>query len=40
LRQLLNEDEPADVEIHQPSLEDIYRYYMSRAAAAPIGEAV
>jgi Cu-processing system ATP-binding protein len=35
LRQLLNEDEPADVEIHQPSLEDIYRYYMSRAAAMP-----
>ncbi|MFJ7109629.1 ABC transporter ATP-binding protein [Pseudomonas sp. NPDC098740] len=40
LRQLLNEDEPADVEIHQPSLEDIYRYYMSRAGAASIGEAV
>ena len=35
LRQLLSEDEPVDVEIHQPSLEDIYRYYMSRAAATP-----
>jgi Cu-processing system ATP-binding protein len=40
LRQLLNEDEPADVEIDPPSLEDIYRFYMGRAAATPIGEAV
>lgn len=35
LRQLLAEDSPADVEIHPPSLEDIYRYYMGRAAVAP-----
>ncbi len=38
LRQLLNDDEPADVEIDPPSLEDIYRYYMSRAGAAAMGE--
>lgn len=31
LRQLLGEDSPEDVEIHQPSLEDLYRYYMERA---------
>ena len=31
LRQLLGESEPEDIEIHQPSLEDIYRYYMERA---------
>jgi Cu-processing system ATP-binding protein len=38
LRQLLNEDEPADVEITPPSLEDLYRYYMGRAAATRSGE--
>ena len=38
LRQLLNEDEPADVEITPPSLEDLYRYYMGRAAATHSGE--
>lgn len=31
LRELLGESEPEDIEIHQPSLEDLYRYYMSRA---------
>ncbi len=31
LRQLLGESEPEDIEIHQPSLEDLYRYYMDRA---------
>lgn len=31
LRQLLGEGEPEDIEIHQPSLEDLYRYYMKRA---------
>lgn len=31
LRQLLGESEPEDIEIHQPSLEDLYRYYMEHA---------
>lgn len=31
LRELLGEGTPEDVEIHQPSLEDLYRYYMERA---------
>ncbi len=31
LRELLGEDQPDDIEIHQPSLEDLYRYYMERA---------
>ena len=31
LRQLLGESEPEEIEIHQPSLEDLYRYYMERA---------
>ncbi len=31
LRQLLGEGEPEDIEIHQPSLEDLYRFYMERA---------
>lgn len=31
LRQLLGEGEPEDIEIHQPSLEDLYSYYMERA---------
>lgn len=31
LRQLLGESEPEDIETHQPSLEDLYRYYMERA---------
>ncbi|MCQ4322997.1 ABC transporter ATP-binding protein [Stutzerimonas stutzeri] len=31
LRELLGEGEPDDIEIHQPSLEDLYRYYLQRA---------
>ena len=31
LRQLLNQDQPSDIEILQPSLEDLYRYYTERA---------
>lgn len=31
LRELLGEGEPDDIEIHHPSLEDLYRYYMQRA---------
>ncbi len=31
LRELLGEGEPEDVEIQQPSLEDLYRFYMERA---------
>ncbi|HLD64844.1 MAG TPA: ABC transporter ATP-binding protein [Pseudomonas sp.] len=38
LRQLLDDGEPQDIEIHQPSLEDLYRYYMERAGAAPSEE--
>ncbi|MCP2072956.1 UNVERIFIED_ORG: Cu-processing system ATP-binding protein [Pseudomonas lini] len=33
LRQLLAQDNPTDVEIKPPSLEDLYRHYMVRAAA-------
>jgi len=38
LRQLLAESEPDDVEIHQPSLEDLYRYYMERAGDVQAAE--
>ena len=39
LRQLLGEGQVADVEIQQPSLEDLYCYYMQRAeSTAPAGE--
>jgi len=38
LRQLLGEGEAQDIDIHQPSLEDLYRYYMDRAEAASAGE--
>ncbi|MGQ7957978.1 ABC transporter ATP-binding protein [Pseudomonas sp. SP16.1] len=31
LRHLLGEAEAQDIDIHQPSLEDLYRYYMERA---------
>lgn len=31
LRQLLGEGGAQDIDIHQPSLEDLYRYYMERA---------
>ncbi|WP_296270370.1 ABC transporter ATP-binding protein [Pseudomonas sp. UBA6323] len=34
LRQLLDEGAAQDIEIHQPSLEDLYRHYMERAGAA------
>lgn len=38
LRQLLGEGEAQDIDIHQPSLEDLYRYYMERAAIVPSAE--
>ncbi len=31
LRELLGEDSPQDIEIHAPTLEDLYRHYMQRA---------
>ena len=38
LRQLLNQDQPSDIEILQPSLEDLYRYYTERASKAKAAE--
>ena len=38
LRQLLGEGEAQDIDIHQPSLEDLYRYYMERAGNARVAE--
>ncbi|EWC39542.1 ABC transporter ATP-binding protein [Stutzerimonas stutzeri] len=38
LRQLLGESEPEDIEIHQPSLEDLYRHYMERAGDVRVQE--
>lgn len=38
LRQLLNQDQPSDIEILQPSLEDLYRYYTERAGATKAAE--
>lgn len=38
LRQLLNQDQPDDIEILQPSLEDLYRYYTERASKAGTAE--
>ncbi|SFP99127.1 ABC transporter ATP-binding protein [Pseudomonas borbori] len=38
LRELLGESEPDDVEIYQPSLEDLYRYYMDRAGDGQAAE--
>ena len=38
LRELLGESEPDDVEIHQPSLEDLYRFYMERAGDVRVAE--
>lgn len=38
LRQLLGEGEAQDIDIHQPSLEDLYRYYMERASTVPSAE--
>ena len=37
LRELLGEGQPRDLEILQPSLEDLYRYYMTRADAREEG---
>ena len=37
LRQLLAQDDPTDVEIKPPSLEDLYRHYMVRAATEEAG---
>ena len=34
LRELLRECEPGDIEVHQPSLEDLYCHYMARADQA------
>lgn len=38
LRELLGESEPDDVEIYQPSLEDLYRYYMDRVGDVQAAE--
>jgi Cu-processing system ATP-binding protein len=38
LRELLGEGDPADLEIHQPSLEDLYRYHMERAGDVRVQE--
>ncbi|TLX56824.1 ABC transporter ATP-binding protein [Stutzerimonas nosocomialis] len=38
LRQLLGEETPDDIEIHQPSLEDLYRHYMERVGDLCDGE--
>lgn len=38
LRQLLGEGRAQDIDIHQPSLEDLYRYYMERAGTAQAEE--
>src|SRR5690606_22637681 len=38
LRQLLEQDQPSDIEIIQPSLEDLYRYYTDRAKQAQAAE--
>lgn len=40
LRQLLDDGEAQDVDIHQPSLEDLYRYYMNKARSTQLGEGV
>ncbi len=34
LRELLGEEAPQDIEIHAPTLEDLYRHYMQRAEGA------
>ena len=38
LRELLDEAQPDDVEVHQPSLEDLYRYFMEKAGDGRQGE--
>jgi Cu-processing system ATP-binding protein len=35
LRELLDAGEAQDIDIHQPTLEDLYRYYMQRASLEP-----
>lgn len=39
LRQLLREGEAQDIDIHQPSLEDLYRYYMDQTQGSRTEEA-
>lgn len=39
LRQVLGEETVGDIEIHQPSLEDLYRYHMIRSAKKSVAEA-
>lgn len=39
LRQVLGEETVGDIEIQQPSLEDLYRYYMIKSANTPLAEA-
>src|SRR5690554_2558238 len=38
LRQLLDRDQPGDIDILQPSLEDLYRFYTERASRARAAE--
>jgi Cu-processing system ATP-binding protein len=40
LRQLLDEGEAQDIDIHKPSLEDLYRYYMDKARSTQAVEGV
>jgi Cu-processing system ATP-binding protein len=40
LRELLGESGALDIDIHQPSLEDLYRHYMDHAQAAQTEEGV
>jgi Cu-processing system ATP-binding protein len=38
LRELLDEGGAQDIDIHQPSLEDLYRHYMDQAQRLQAGE--
>ena len=38
LRELLGEGGAQDIDIHQPSLEDLYRHYMDQAQSLQAGE--
>jgi len=38
LRELLGEGGAQDIDIHQPSLEDLYRHYMDQAQSAQARE--
>ena len=40
LRQLLGDGQAQDIDIHQPSLEDLYRYYMDKARTTQAAEGV